>query len=182
MPGYVCLLRGINVGGHNKIKMADLKEALTKIKLKNILTYIQSGNLIFEGARSKPQTIANKVKKRIFEVFEIDVPVLCVTLEDFQTIARKHPFENKASEIKHLHVTFLREEPQRKLLNQLKKTTADFPDEYSLGQRCVYLHCPTGYLKTKLTNNFFEKQLAVSATTRNWNTISKMNALIRSAN
>lgn len=170
MPKYIALLRGINVSGKNKIKMAELRELLESAALKNVVTYIQSGNIIFDSAAA-PASLEKKIAKQIKSEFGHDVPVLVFARKRLQKILKENPFSKK--QIEHIAVTLLSKKPDKKLVTAI--TALDFgDDEFKVSGDNIFLHCPTGFARTKLTNNFFEKKLKTTATTRNWKTTNKL--------
>jgi uncharacterized protein (DUF1697 family) len=175
MPTYISILRGINVGGHNKIRMDDLKMICEGLGFKEIRTYIQSGNVIFKT--DKPHSasaLSAQIEQAIKEKYAFQVPVIIRTSDEIHSILSSNPFLNEPGiDRDKLHVTFLEEEPSS--ANITKITPYDFPpDRFSVIGKEVYLYCPKGYGNTKLSNTFFEKNLQAKATTRNWRTILKL--------
>ncbi len=178
MTKYISILRGINVGGKRKILMADLREMYQSLGFENIITYIQSGNVIFESKKKNTKTSANtftkKIKEAIFEKYGFDVPVIIRSVEEIKNIVENHPFEKKeGAQIENLCLTFLSEIPIEE--NLAKINTYDYsPDLFQIIEDNVFLFIQGKYHQSKLTNNFFEKKLKVSATTRNWKTVNKL--------
>lgn len=174
MTTYIAILRGINVSGKNKIKMAELRDKLATLGLQNFKTYIQSGNLVFSHPASSPDVLASDIKEAIFKHFGYDVPVLALKAEKLREVLEGNPFINQRSEDEgKLHITFLAEEPASEKL-ALLSNYAYPPDEIIAGEQAVYVFCPNGYGRTKFNNDFFEKKLGVTATTRNWKTSKKL--------
>ena len=177
MQRKVGLLRGINVGGKRKIRMADLKAMCEKIGLKNVQTYIQSGNLIFNSNRKNAE-LENALEKAIAEKFGYDVPVIVRRENELENSISNNPFIEKTAELKRLHLTFLKEEP---ILENLEKTrTYNYePDQFKIEDKEVFIYCAGKYHESKLTNNFFEKQLKDGATTRHWRPVLKLSELCK---
>lgn len=173
MQTYLAFLRGINIGGRNIIKMVDLAKKLEPLKFKNLSTYIQSGNLIFNYPKADNQILAYKIKTLIEKEFGYQVPVIVSKAEELHGIIRNNPYANNLKEESSLHVSYLSEMPTQAAIDSLTNY-ANLPNEFKIGDKAVYLYCPNGYSKTKLTNNFLEKQLDVTATTRNWRTSNKL--------
>jgi len=170
----IALLRGINVGGKNVIKMVELRSSLEKAGLKDVGTYIQSGNICFECSKSC-SALKKLVHKSIKTDFGFDVPVLVREQQFFDKVIAKSPFCAKGKpkfDVKALCVTLLEKKPPAKNVKALAEL--DFSDAYVIAGDVVYLHLPNGYSKTKLTNGFLEKKLGVAATTRNWKTFCKL--------
>ncbi len=174
MEIYISILRGINVGGQKSVKMDALREVFEKLGFKNVLTYVQSGNIIFHYRSEEPRAIEQKIQKQIKSVFGFDVPVIVLTLRTLKRIIDSNPFhEDQEKEKSFLHCTFLGSAPENyDLENILSKKTGQ--EEIVFTNEAVYLYCPHGYGKTKLNNNFLENKLQVSATTRNWKTTLKL--------
>jgi uncharacterized protein (DUF1697 family) len=174
MKKYISILRGINVSGSKMVKMEALRKMYEDLKFKNVKTYIQSGNVLFEDKPTDPKTLEKRISKKIQEEFEFDVPVLVKEKSELETVLKNNPFVNKRKQdITKLHVTFLSEEPNKALIEKIKEKTYD-RDEYIITGTTIYLFCPDGYGRTKLNNNFFENKLKVSATTRNWKTVNEL--------
>jgi len=171
METLIAILRGINVGGRT-VPMAELKIIFEKSKFKNIRTYIQSGNVIFEGKNSPG--LATTIEKELLKKYKFDIPVIIRTVPEIESVIKKNPFvKKKGINIERLHVTFLAEEPLRENVSKAKEYHYP-PDEFILNGKEVYLHCPVSYGETKLNNNFFENKLKVRATTRNWRTVNEL--------
>lgn len=174
MNTYIAILRGINVSGQKLIKMQDLKLHLGKFGFFNIKTYIQSGNIIFSSNELNAKKIEADVVKCIKANFGFEVPVIIRKTEEWIEVVSNNPFIKQPEiEIDKLHVVFLEKELDKVYLSKVEKK--DFtPDEFLLNKKEIYLYCPHGYAKTKLSNNFFEKVLNQKATTRNWKTVNKI--------
>jgi len=175
MSRYIAILRGINVGANRKVLMADLKILLTKLGLENIQTYIQSGNLIFDLANPESiPTLEERLHLAISDTFDFDIPVIVRTSEEMEQSIAINPFlKQNDADIEKLHLTFLKETPTAELIEKMKGF--DFsPDRYEIIGNNVFVYCENGYGRTKITNDFFEKKLKISATTRNWKTVMKL--------
>jgi len=174
METYIAVLRGINVSGKNMIKMPALITSMEKIGFKNVRSYLQSGNLIFENEGRELADFEEKIKAEIAQSFGLDVPVLVLNSKEILRVRNENPFV-KTEEIdeKKLHVTFLSGVPEKINIDQIDAGKYA-PDEFIVDGKAIYLFCPGGYGNTKLTNNFFESKLKMTATTRNWNTVNKL--------
>lgn len=175
MIKYISILRGINVGGKRKILMADLKELYQSLGFENIITYIQSGNVIFESKKKNGQTIfTKKIKEAISEKYGFDVPVIIRSVEEIKNIFETNPFLKKENvQVENLCVTFLSEIPSDENLEKINSYDYS-PDLFQIIEDNVFIFIEGKYHQSKLTNNFFEKKLKVSATTRNWKTVNKL--------
>lgn len=175
MKTYVAILRGINVSGRNLIKMTELKKMFEDLHFENVKTYIQSGNVAFSTKPENDKALQERIHNAIQKTFSFDVPVIVLDEMELTRIQQHNPFlKNRSEDVLKLHVTFLGEEPEKVLVDKLKETGQFLPDEWSVEGKAIYLFCPTGYGNTKLNNNFFEKKLKVTATTRNWKTVNEL--------
>ena len=171
---YIALLRGINVGGHKKILMADLKILFQKNGLKNVQTYIQSGNVIFESDEN-PAVLSKNISTYIYKEYKFVVPVLVKTVSEWEFALTNSPFLKEDGEVdtKKLYVTFLSDIPKKENAEALIELDYS-PDKFILLNNLIYSYYPNGSGKSKMTINIFEKKLKVSATSRNWNTVNKL--------
>ncbi len=174
MPTYIALLRGINVGGHAKVKMDELRGLCEGLGFEDVKTYVQSGNVIFKAAKTSSLDLAKKIEDKLHADFGFAVSVIVRTPEEMSTSIRKNPFlKQKGIDTSKLHVTFLSEAPAKPAWKRLDGLTSG-RDQFRWSGREIYLYCPDGYGTSKLTNNVFEKLLSVRATTRNWNSLNKI--------
>jgi uncharacterized protein (DUF1697 family) len=165
------MLRGVNVGGRKKMTMEGLRRLYEGLNFDQVATYVQSGNVIFDGPERDPSTLAKRIEDRIEMSYGYRVPVLIRRTDEFERILRGNPYlKNGNADSSKLYVTFLYDVPSKRKLEDLKPSGAD-GDAFSVRGREIYLHCPNGYGRTRLTNAFFEKKLNMPATTRNWNTV-----------
>ncbi|WP_339921938.1 DUF1697 domain-containing protein [uncultured Cyclobacterium sp.] len=175
MEKRIAILRGINVGGKRKILMADLKSMFEDLGYKEVLTYIQSGNVIFT-AENKMSDIqmADLIEQAIKSKFGFDVPVIVRTAQELNNTFNENPFYGKAdTDINKLHITFLNKEPEKGNLEKIQ--ALEFPpDKFLVKGKDIFIYCDGKYHQSKLTNNFFEGKLKTSATTRNLKTVSKL--------
>ncbi len=174
MPRYVALLRSVNVGGRS-LQMAALRETLIDAGFTDVVTYIQSGNVVFTSPSRSEAAVAKRAEAAIADATGHDVPVIVRTPSALQAIVDRQPF-GRGHDPKFLHVTFLSDKPPAARARAIDRARYR-PDEFAVAGREVYLACPNGYGRTKLTNTFFERALQTVATTRNWNTVQKLLAL-----
>jgi uncharacterized protein (DUF1697 family) len=175
MPVYVALLRGVNVG-QNLLRMERLRELCAEMKLKNARTYVQSGNIVFEGARTSEHW-RQALERRLVGETRLPVTVIVRTAAEIGEVLAANPFlQEKGIDTTKLHVTFLEQAPQKSAVEALRKLKAG-PDRFTWIEKEVYLHCPEGYGQTKLSNTTIERVLGVRATTRNWNTVNKLHEM-----
>jgi uncharacterized protein (DUF1697 family) len=169
---WVAFLRGINLGSHNKVSMAELRALFEDIGAEDVATYVQSGNAVFRSALARGDLV-RKIEREIHARLGLEVTVVLRTKAELARLVAANPFAERESDPTKLHVTFLAAAPDRRRLAELDRA-AFAPDDFHLGRNAVYLHMPKGYGRSKLSNAFFEKQLSVRATTRNWRTVTKL--------
>lgn len=175
MKSYISFLRGINVSGQKKILMLDLKALLEKIGLEDVVTYIQSGNIIFKSERKISEKefeliIGDALKQR----YNFEVPVIVISIDEYKSIVADNVFlKEKEMNVEKLHVTFLADIPSIDKLKDMESINF-VPDKFCIVGKAIYVYCPESYGNTKLSNTFFERKLKIQATTRNWKTCQKM--------
>lgn len=174
MTKYLALLRGINVSGHNMIKMDALKKMLENMGFQNVETYIQSGNVFFDSEEENAASVGFKIKQEISKVFGYDVPVIMVSKTDLELCFKNNPFlKEKECDIKKLYVAFISKELTAAAINDLKISNFK-PDEAAIDSNRIYIKYAIGAGKTNLDQKYIEKKLNVVATMRNWNTVTKL--------
>lgn len=169
---YITILRGINVSGKNIVKMDALKELFEGLGFQNVTTYVQSGNVVFSFGSIDTGELEERISHQIEQGFGIKVPVIVLTIGELQNSIVQNPFA-EVKEEKFLHYTFLAEYPEKYNFEDIVSKKGE-NEEISVFERVVYLYCPNGYGKTKLTNTFLEKKLKVTATTRNFRTTEEL--------
>lgn len=175
MPIYIALLRGINVGGHKVIKMADLKQMFESIGLKQVKTYIQSGNIVFKSEEDI-KILNERIQSEIKNVFGFDVPVMLRTHEEFINIIKRCPYEaDLLLEGESIHVAFLANELSEIEKDQLLMKKNDTEDCY-IDENVVYVFFKNSIRNSKLMNQF--QKLHTPATVRNWRTVNKLKAIV----
>jgi len=179
MKKYVSVLRGINVGGHRKILMADLRSLFSGLGFLNIETYIQSGNVLFDSNKNQScSELANIIQEKIKTVYNYEVPVIVIKAESLTPIINNNPFADGVN-INQLFLTFLSEKPKADKVIEMNKLSFS-PDKFEVKESLIYGYFHGKFHQTKISNQLFEKKLKVSATTRNWKTVLKISELILS--
>jgi uncharacterized protein (DUF1697 family) len=169
---WAALLRGINLGARNKVSMPQLRELFDELGYENVTTYLQSGNVLFRSPAPRDE-LTREIERAIRGRFGLDITVLLRTKSELRATVARNVFADRQSDPTKLHATFLAAAPQRKRATALEQQRFE-PDEFRVMRDVVYLHCPRGYGRSKLSNAFFEKQLDVVATTRNWRTVTAL--------
>ncbi|GAB1855827.1 DUF1697 domain-containing protein [Flavobacteriaceae bacterium MHTCC 0001] len=174
MKTYIALLRGINVSGQKKIPMAVLRELLLDNGLKDVQTYIQSGNVIFQSSEKNKETLEEIIHNAIKSHFGFEVPILVLKPETVQQIFDDCPFPQEKKEKSYFMLLYSKANSSTvEEVSQLSYPN----EEFLITDNTVYFYCATGYGKAKFSNNFFERKLKVVATARNYKTMVKLLSL-----
>jgi uncharacterized protein (DUF1697 family) len=175
MAAYIALLRGINVTGRKIIRMKDLRASFEALGFRRVKTYVQSGNVIFEAG--KDANLGGKIEKMIQADYGFGVSVFVKTPREMAQVISNNPFPKpEGIEDSRLYVTFLSASAPPTAEKALKGLATE-QERFHVAGREVYLCCPNGYGKTKLSNSAIEKKFGVVATTRNWKTVNALLAL-----
>jgi len=166
----VALLRGINVGGKNKLPMAVLASLFEKAGCTGVRTYIQSGNVVFKAAAGVERKIAAAVSKAIQAKCGMTVPVVVRTGAQLAAAVKANPFLKKGVKVETLHVMFLADPPAAAQVAGLDSNRSP-GDAFIVRGGEIYLHLPNGAARTKLTNAYFDAKLKTVSTMRNWRTV-----------
>ena len=173
MKTYVSFLRGVNMTGHNSIKMTDLKALYIKIGLADAETFIQSGNVIFcKTGDITPEALSVNIEQAILEKLNYIVPVMIRTHQELRDLFSLNPYLKETGfDPSKMAVIFLHEEPSDTQLQKVENV--DYPpDRFKIIGKEIFIYCPNGFGRTKLYTNFFEKKMGVTGTARNWKTIT----------
>ena len=170
---YIALLRGINVGGHKVIKMADLKAMFESLGFANVRTFIQSGNVLFE-TKDNGKQLRPRIQKELKATFGFDVTVVIRTAAEMKKIIESSPFSaDSLAEGETLHVALLAGTPTPDAVESLLDTRSDVDDFHLVGNE-VYILLRQSSRQSLFSNSFLERKLGVAATTRNWQTMTKL--------
>jgi uncharacterized protein (DUF1697 family) len=173
---FVALLRGINVGGKNKLPMAELSAMFTAAGCAGVRTYIQSGNVVFEAPAAVADGVPDRVSGAIADRFGYRIPVVLRTGAELSAVLRDNPFLARGADPERLHVAFLAGVPAPGRAEKLDPARSP-PDELSLRGREIYLLCPNGMARTKITNAWLDNTLGTTSTVRNWRTVETLAGL-----
>jgi uncharacterized protein (DUF1697 family) len=168
---YVILLRGVNVGGNNKLPMADLRTALANRGLEKVSTYIASGNVIADSSLGSEE-LASVVRLVILDSFGLEIPVLVRTHAELVSVAERNPFEHITDHAK-LAITFLESEPNPFDITALRTANPE-PEQFVIDSTTMYAYYPNGLGQSKLTSTLIDRRLKTISTTRNLNTLLKL--------
>lgn len=172
MVKHIALLRGINVGGHRRVPMAELRALVASLGHTEVASYIQSGNLVF-GATAEESSIVVALEAAIEKTFGFAVPVIVRSNEEMAAVAAAHPLVDAAAHPRRAMVAFLDRVPEVDPATVIE-ADAYLPDRFTITGREVFLDYPNGSARSKLTHSLLERTLGVRATLRNWNTVTKL--------
>ncbi len=170
---YVALMRGINVGGKNKLAMKDLVAIFEDAGGRDVVTYIQSGNVVFRATDAQAARVPARVAKVIASRFGYETPVVLRSASEVAAVAAKNPFLRAGAPPEALHVMFLADAPPAAAVASLDPSRSP-PDAFEVRGREIFLHCPNGVGRTKLTNAWFDAKLRTVSTARNWKTVLEL--------
>jgi len=170
---HIAFLRGINVGGKNKLPMKDLVSIFMGAGAKDVRTYIQSGNVVFTASRRVLGRLDNTVTAEIEARLGLKVPVVLRTQAELEAARDANPYQHRPPNPKALHVMFLRDSPSKSAVAALDPRRSP-PDEFTVVGREVFLYCPNGVGRSKLTTTWIDRALDTVSTIRNWNTVNTL--------
>jgi uncharacterized protein (DUF1697 family) len=176
MTRYIAFLRGINVGGHAKIAMAELRELLGTLGLTDVVTWLQSGNALFTAPTQDESRLRATLEAAVAERFAVPSKIVVRSVPELDAVIAHDPFAGIADDGARYLVVFLSEAPA---VERIAAIDADAyrPDEFRVIGREAYLWCPAGLRDSKLALQFTDRKLGVVATARNWNTVTKVRSL-----
>jgi uncharacterized protein (DUF1697 family) len=169
---HILLLRGINLGPNRRVAMPRLREVLEEAGFEDVRTYVQSGNIVLSSSK-KPDQVAAESERVIAEEFGFDVPVVIRTRAELAQVVKRNPLGKVVTEPKRYQVSFLDRRPDAKLVKELEALVAD-KEEFVANGREFYAWHPEGVARSKLWNKLAGKGLGVTATARNWTTVTTL--------
>lgn len=171
---YAAFLRGINVGGKNKIKMETLREVFSNaLQFQNVKTYINSGNVIFETLEMDDKKLAAKIEPAIEKQFALKIRVMVRTIDEIKSIIENNPFDGQFENERDLHVLFLDAElPAEK--RELLLSNNNENERFAVGRREIFCLLRSGFSDSLMGKDYIGKKLKVQATARNWRTVNKV--------
>jgi uncharacterized protein (DUF1697 family) len=169
---HILLLRGINLGSRNRISMPDLRDVLTDAGLEDVRTYLQSGNVLLSGG-TKAEDVRRMCQRLIEERFRLEVPVVVRTRAQLAKIVERNPLRDVATDPKRYQVTFLDTKPTRDVIRRVEEAAA--PDErvVAIGRE-IYAWHPRTIARSRLWTFLAGKELGMTATARNWTTVTSL--------
>lgn len=170
---YIALLRGINVGGKTMIKMTELKAGFEALGFRNVVSYINSGNLAFDANETAEDKLVSKIEKAIEKDFGLQIQVMVRDRSAIENVLENNPFNGKFETHKEMHVLFMKGEmPEDKQKQLLEKNTVT--EQFAIRGREIFALLKVGVAESVLGKGFIEKKLKVPVTARNWRTVQKI--------
>ncbi len=176
MATYIALLRSVNVSGHGRLSMAEVRRSFLSLGHTDVSTYIQTGNVLFRSRRTSLAALAGEIERQLERDFGSSPAVILRTVADLSRTVATSPFATQGADPSRHHVTFLAERPSDERLAAFTVPPSG-RDELVMDGLELYVHTPDGYAGSKLTGALLERRLGVLTTTRNWNTVVKLNEL-----
>jgi uncharacterized protein (DUF1697 family) len=177
MPTYIALLRGINVGGHNKIAMADLRDLVSDLGFAGVKTLLQSGNLVFAGARKTDKALEKLLETETAKRLGVTADYIIRSTAELEAVIAANPFPKEAkNDPAHLVVMFLKSAVTAQDVKGLSDLITG-PEIIRGAGTELYIVYPAGIGTSKFTSALIEKKLGTRGTARNWNTLLKLSAL-----
>ena len=170
---YVALLRGINVGGKNMIKMGPLRELLSGMGFDNVASYVNSGNLAFDTRKTDDDKLAERIHNEIEQKLGFDVSVMVRSVDEINNVIANNPYDGQFDSHKDLHVFFLKERMSAEQEKMLLEKNSDV-EKISVKGREIYYLLKISIIDSVLGKGFIDKKLKVPATARNWRTVTKL--------
>ena len=177
MPRFAAFLRGVNVGGKNKLPMKDLVALFEKAGATDVRTYVQSGNVVFDAPARAAGGLAASITQLVATKFGHAPVVILRTKDELEAAIEANPFLARNPDLGRLHVMFLADEPAAERAASLDPNRSP-GDEYALAGRDIYLYLPGGVATSKLTNAYFDAKLKTVSTGRNWRTVTSVSEMM----
>ena len=175
MPTYISMLRGINILGRKRVEMARLREMFEGMGFEQVRTYINSGNVVFKTSKSAPAALSKKIEERMESEFGFTAPVITRTAAEMGRAIEGNPFTQESrSDPSKVFIAFLGQAPKAEAVERLQARATKAERAHGSGRE-IYVYYVDGMGRAKLlTHGVLERILAVNATMRNWNTVSKL--------
>jgi uncharacterized protein (DUF1697 family) len=176
-PLHLALMRGINVGGKNKLAMSDLAATFEQLGCTDVVTRGNTGNVLFRAPAKLLQRLPEQVAALLEQELGVTSPVVLRSHVELGSACERNPFVAEGCDPSKLHVAFLADEPARARVEALDPNRSP-PDRFVVVGRDVYLHCPNGLGRTKLSNAWFDSKLGTVSTVRTWNVVNQLRELM----
>lgn len=170
---YVALLRGVNVGGKNMIKMETLRGIVASLGFSNVKTYVNSGNVAFDAKKASDTTVAKKIHAAIEKELRMDISVMVRSTDEIKEIIEKNPYDGQFENDKDVHVFFLNDELSKEHRDLLLANNSDV-EFISADGRTIYYMLKISIIDSVLGKGFIDKKLKIPSTARNWRTVNKI--------
>jgi uncharacterized protein (DUF1697 family) len=172
VPKHIVLLRGINIGSRNRVAMPKLRDVLTDAGFEDVKTYVQSGNVVL-SAKGSAEQLARKCERLLADEFALDIPVVVRTRAQLAKVVQRNPLGKVATDPKRYQVSFLTGKLPAEVVRKLEEVAAP-SERFVVSGREVYAWHPAGVARSKLWAMLAGRGLGVTATARNWTTVTTL--------
>jgi uncharacterized protein (DUF1697 family) len=174
MPIYIAMLRGINIGPHKRMKMEKLRASCETLGFQKVKTLIQSGNIVFQAAKTSPAALSKKVEERIVKDFGFSADAITRTRDEMEQVVKRNPLlRERGADAAKLHVVFLAQPPTPDALKKLESLTLA-PDKVRVAGNEIYFYFPNGVSGSSLWKHSLDHILGQTGTMSNWNTVTAL--------
>lgn len=174
MTKYAVFLRAVNVGGHNKVPMATLRDLASELGYSDVATYVQSGNLVVDAPTRRAADVEAAIGKALHDELKLTIDVMARTRAELAAVIKANPYAKQVKDdAKKVHVSFLAGAPTAAARNACDPEEFD-PERFEFGDRCIYLWFPNGAGRSKLAAAPWTRRLGMAGTARNWRTVTTM--------
>ena len=173
MTRYAVLLRGVNVGGHNKVPMGRLRELAVEAGYADVSTYVQSGNLVLTAETAEPAEVERAIAEALQRDLGLAIEVMTRSRDELAAVIGANPFQDYVDEPTSVHVRFLSDHPAAAKATALDREEF-VPERFELGDRCLYFYYPGGSGRSKMAAAPWDRRLGVRGTSRNWRTVTTL--------
>jgi len=182
MPRYLALLRGINVGGHNKVAMTDLRDVAAALGHTEVATYIQSGNIVFTSAESDVASLADDLEREVAVRLGVRPAVVVVSRPELAKVIGDNPFPDETNP-RYLHAVFRRDKIDESDIRAVAQAVqrareAGSRDDATVVGRTLYLRTPDGLGRSELAAQLARSKVQSAGTARNWATVTKLMTML----
>ena len=174
---HVALLRGVNVGGKNRLAMKDLARLCEGLGCRDVRTYLQSGNVVYRATPAVAERMQTDLRAALVAELGLEVPVITRDARGLRTVVAGSPYIARGLDPATVHVMFLADLPEAPLVAALDRDRSP-GDAFEVADADIHLHLPNGVARTKLTNAWIDARLRTTSTVRNWNTVTALAAML----
>lgn len=170
---YAALFRGINVGGHNKIKMDELRKMFESLGFENVKSYIASGNIAFDTKKTKDSSLTRKLEEAVTKKFSLEIDIVIRTTAEIESAIKQNPFEKEHTDDTKLFLVFLKELLPKEKADLLLSNNNE-KEKFHVNGRDIFALSKKGFINSILAKKYIDNKLKTPSTARNWRTVNKI--------